>query len=63
MKKHITIIDYGLGNIRSAEQSFKKVVQENNIDAEVMITNNVEDVYLASHIILPGQGSFETCME
>ena len=28
MKKHITIVDYGLGNIRSAEQSLKKVVQE-----------------------------------
>ena len=31
MKKYIVIVDYGLGNIRSAEQSFKKVVKENNI--------------------------------
>ena len=63
MKKYITIVDYGLGNIRSAEQSLKKVIKENNIDAEVMITNNAKDIYLASHIILPGQGAFETCME
>ena len=63
MKKYITIVDYGLGNIRSAEQSLKKVIDENSIDAEVAITNNAKDIYLASHIILPGQGAFETCME
>ena len=63
MKKYITIVDYGLGNIRSAEQSLKKVIDENNIDAEVAITNNAKDIYLASHIILPGQGAFETCVE
>ena len=63
MKKYITIVDYGLGNIRSAEQSLKKVIKENNIDAEVIITNNIKDIYLASHIVLPGQGAFKTCME
>ena len=63
MKKYIAIVDYGLGNIRSAEQSLKKVIEENNIDAEVAITNNAKDIYLASHIVLPGQGAFETCME
>ena len=59
----VAIVDYGLGNIRSAEQSLKKVIDENNIDAEVAITNNAKDIYLASHIILPGQGAFKTCME
>ena len=44
MKKYITIVDYGLGNIRSAEQSLKKVIKENNIDAEVIITNNIKDI-------------------
>ena len=32
MKKYIVIVDYGLGNIRSAEQSLKNVVEENCID-------------------------------
>ena len=63
MKKYIAIVDYGLGNIRSAEQSLKKVVNENNLDAEVVITNIAKDIYLASHIILPGQGAFKTCMD
>ena len=63
MKKYITIVDYGLGNIRSAEQSLKKVVKENNINADVVITNNAKDIHSASHIVLPGQGAFETCMK
>ena len=63
MKKYIVIVDYGLGNIRSAEQSLKNVVEENCIDADVRISNRVKDIDLASHIILPGQGAFEACME
>ena len=63
MKKYIVIVDYGLGNIRSAEQSLKKIVNENNLDAEVVITNIAKDIYLSSHIILPGQGAFKTCMD
>jgi len=33
MKKLATIVDYGLGNIVSAQQSFLKVVQVNNVGA------------------------------
>tara|TARA_B100001123_G_scaffold49222_1_gene50246 strand:+ start:621 stop:1256 length:636 start_codon:yes stop_codon:yes gene_type:complete len=62
MKKIATIIDYGLGNILSAKQSFLKVANDNNIDAEVIITNNPEDVKKSTHIILPGQGAFKSCM-
>ena len=35
MKKKIVIVDYGLGNIISAQQSFLKVIQDNFFDAEV----------------------------
>ena len=62
MKKIIVVIDYGLGNIRSAEQSLIKVVEENNMNAEVKIISNSREVDLATHIVLPGQGSFSACM-
>ena len=32
MKKKITIVDYGLGNILSAQQSFLRVSKLNNIE-------------------------------
>ena len=41
MKKKVVIIDYGLGNIVSAQQSFTKVAYENNFDAEV-ITSSIK---------------------
>lgn len=62
MKKNITIIDYGSGNILSAKQSFVKVLKTENIDADVCISGNPETIKESSHIVLPGQGAFETCI-
>jgi len=61
MKKNITIIDYGSGNILSAKQSFEKVIKTENIDADVSISGNIETIKNSTHIVLPGQGAFETC--
>lgn len=62
MKKNITIIDYGSGNILSAKQSFTRVTRTENIDAEVCISGNPETIKNSTHIVLPGQGAFETCI-
>ena len=63
MKKNITIIDYGSGNILSAKQSFARVIKKENIDADVCISGNPETIKKSTHIVLPGQGAFETCIE
>jgi len=62
MKKNITIIDYGSGNILSAKQSFVNVITTYNLDAEVCISGNPKIIKNSSHIVLPGQGAFETCI-
>ena len=62
MQKKITIIDYGSGNILSAQQSFIKVSQEYKINAEVKISNNHKDIKNSTHLVLPGQGAFLSCM-
>ena len=61
--KKVIVVDYGLGNIHSAEQSLKRVVKENNQSAEVYVVNNAKDLRLATHIVLPGQGAFASCMK
>ena len=63
MNKNVAIIDYGLGNILSAQQSFLKVANENNLKANVIITNKPADIAESTHIVLPGQGAFESCMK
>ena len=62
MKKNITIIDYGSGNILSAKQSFVRTIIKENIDADVCISGNPETIKNSTHIVLPGQGAFETCV-
>ena len=63
MKKNITIIDYGSGNILSAKQSFARVIKKEKIDADVCISGNPEKIKNSTHIVLPGQGAFETCIK
>ena len=63
MKKTITIVDYGLGNILSAKQSFSKIIEIEKINAEVNISNNPSDIIKSSHLVLPGQGAFKSCIE
>ena len=63
MKKLATIVDYGLGNIVSAQQSFLKVVQDNSLDIDVIISHDPEKIKSSSYIVLPGQGAFQSCMD
>jgi glutamine amidotransferase len=63
MIKNVAIIDYGLGNILSTQQSFLKVANDNIIKANVIITNQPRKITESTHIVLPGQGAFETCMK
>ena len=60
--KKITIVDYGSGNVLSAQKSFIKIAKDNNIEANVLISKKLNDVKNSTHIVLPGQGAFSTCM-
>ena len=53
----ITIIDYGAGNIGSIRNMLKKIGYTS------IITSKIEEIESASHIILPGVGSFRSGAE
>lgn len=54
----IAIIDYGSGNLRSAEKSFARMAK----GREVTLTANPDVVAKADHIVLPGVGAFGDCV-
>lgn len=53
----ITIIDYGMGNLKSVYNALKKV----NFDCQ--ISSEVTDIEMADKLILPGVGSFKDAMD
>ena len=55
----VVIVDYGSGNLRSAQKAFERVSGENG--RKICVSNEVSDVLRASHIVLPGVGAFADC--
>ena len=53
----ITIIDYGMGNLKSVYNALKKV----NFDWQ--ISREVTDIEMADKLILPGVGAFKDAMD
>lgn len=53
----ITIIDYGIGNLGSVQNMFKKIGENS------LITSDINDIKNASKLLLPGVGSFDKAME
>lgn len=53
----ITIIDYGMGNLKSVYNAVKKV----NFDCQ--ISSEVTDIEMADKLILPGVGAFKDAMD
>ncbi len=56
----IAIIDYGSGNLHSAEKAFARAAAMH--DGAVNVTANPEELEAATHIVLPGVGAFGDCM-
>jgi len=57
--KSVALIDYGSGNLRSAE---KALVRAAAGTADIVVTNDPDVVAKADRIVLPGVGAFAACM-
>ena len=57
---NVTIVDYNSGNISSVINSFKEVSKDKvNID----VTSDLNKIKLSDKVVLPGQGSFKSCVD
>lgn len=53
----ITVVDYGMGNLRSVKKGFESQ------GVEVRLTNKPQEVRNAKGLVLPGVGSFGDCIK
>jgi len=57
----VAIVDYGSGNLRSAAKAFERAAVENDVRAEIRVTNRANVLAAADYIVLPGVGAFADC--
>src|SRR5690349_122390 len=59
MTQRVALIDYGSGNLRSAE---KALIRAADGASEIVVTCDPETVARADRVVLPGVGAFAACM-
>ena len=57
---NVTIVDYNSGNISSVINSFKEVAKNK---VNIKVTSDLNKIKLSDKIVLPGQGSFKSCID
>jgi glutamine amidotransferase len=58
MSQRISIVDYGMGNLRSVQKALAHVAP----DARVEITADPDAIRRADRVVFPGQGAMPDCM-
>ena len=56
----VTIVDYNSGNISSVINSFKEVAKDR---VNIEVTSDINKIKFSDKIVLPGQGSFKSCID
>ncbi len=57
---NITIVDYKSGNISSVINSFKEVAKDK---VKIEVTSDINKIKMSDKVVLPGQGSFKSCVD
>ena len=56
---NVTIVDYNSGNISSVINSFKEVAKDK---VNIEVTSDLDKIKSSDKVVLPGQGSFKSCV-
>ena len=57
---NVTIVDYNSGNISSVINSFQEVAKDK---VSIEVTSDLNKIKSSDKIVLPGQGSFKSCVD
>jgi len=62
MAATVALIDYGSGNLRSAEKALARAAADSTTGHDIVVTADPSRVAEAERIVLPGVGAFADCM-
>ena len=57
----VAIIDYGSGNLHSAQKAFERAAREAGLSVAIEVTGDPDRVRAAERVVLPGVGAFADC--
>ncbi|MDA9933974.1 imidazole glycerol phosphate synthase subunit HisH [Candidatus Pelagibacter sp.] len=57
---NVAIVDYNSGNISSVINSFREVAKDK---VNIEVTSNLNKIKSSDKVVLPGQGSFKSCVD
>jgi imidazole glycerol-phosphate synthase subunit HisH len=57
---NVTIVDYNSGNISSVTNSFEEVAKDK---VKIEVTSDLNKIKSSDKLVLPGQGSFKSCVD
>ncbi len=60
--QYVALIDYGSGNLHSAQKALVRAATERGVDAAIHVTSDPKVIATADRIVLPGVGAFGACM-
>lgn len=63
MSELIAIIDYGAGNLKSAEKAFQRAARDFKNPPKIIVTSDPEQALKADRLVLPGVGAFAHCLD
>lgn len=63
MAETVALIDYGSGNLRSAEKALVHAAQTAGLKRRILVTDNPDQVAAADRVVLPGVGAFADCYQ
>jgi glutamine amidotransferase len=59
----VAIVDYGSGNLHSAQKAFERAAREAGLATPIRVTADAGEVARAERIVLPGVGAFADCRQ
>jgi imidazole glycerol-phosphate synthase subunit HisH len=58
---NVAIVDYGSGNLHSANKAFERAAREAGLSGTIRVTRDPDEIFRADRIVLPGVGAFADC--